>query len=344
MERRQLAELLAAVQRGDCSIDDALARLRGMPFEDLGFARLDHHRALRNGFPEAILGEGKSPGQVIAIAERMAAAGGSVLVTRLAPEVAARLLAALPGFEYHATPRLALRRAGSAAPTGRGTVLVVSAGTADLPVAEEAALSAELMGNRVERVYDVGVAGLHRLLERREQLWEAAVLIVVAGMEGALPSVVGGLVDRPVIAVPTSVGYGTSLGGLAALLGMLNTCAAGERLEWEKRLTWVFRPLAGDPFARAPGRHMVPMACEVNGVDKAGIVARIARTLADHGVNITALKTQSRPGPETGTPMFTMRIEMGVPAELDRRVLRERLERVAADLRVDLVLCDPGPA
>ena len=227
MERRQLAELLAAVQRGDCSIDDALARLRGMPFEDLGFARLDHHRALRNGFPEAILGEGKSPEQVIAIAERMAAAGGSVLVTRLAPEVAARLLAALPGFEYHATPRLALRRAGSAAPTGRGTVLVVSAGTADLPVAEEAALSAELMGNRAERVYDVGVAGLHRLLERREQLWEAAVLIVVAGMEGALPSVVGGLVDRPVIAVPTSVGYGTSLGGLAALLGMLNTCAAG---------------------------------------------------------------------------------------------------------------------
>ncbi len=227
MERRQLAELLAAVQRGDCSIDDALARLRGMPFEDLGFARLDHHRALRNGFPEVILGEGKSPEQLIAIAERLAAAGSRVLVTRLAPEGGERLLAALPGFEYHATPRLALRRAGSATPTGRGTVLVVSAGTADMPVAEEAALSAELMGNRVERVYDVGVAGLHRLLERREQLWEAAVLIVVAGMEGALPSVVGGLVDRPVIAVPTSVGYGTSLGGLAALLGMLNTCAAG---------------------------------------------------------------------------------------------------------------------
>ena len=227
MERRQLAELLAAVQRGECSIDAALARLRGMPFEDLGFARLDHHRALRNGFPEVILGEGKSPEQLIAIAERMAAAGSRVLVTRLGPEGGERLLAALPGFEYHPTPRLALRRAGSAPPTGRGTVLVVSAGTADLPVAEEAALSAELMGNRVERVYDVGVAGLHRLLERREQLWAAAVLIVVAGMEGALPSVVGGLVDRPVIAVPTSVGYGTSLGGLAALLGMLNTCAAG---------------------------------------------------------------------------------------------------------------------
>src|SRR6266516_4998726 len=227
MERRQLAELLAAVQRGDCSIDDALARLRGMPFEDLGFATLDHHRALRNVSPQAILGEAQSPEQVIAISPPKVAAGGTLLVTPRAPVVAARLLASRPGFEYHATPRLALRRAGPAAPTGRGTVLVVSAGTADLPVAEEAALSAELMGNRVERLYDVGVAGLHRLLERREQLWEAAVLIVVAGMEGALPSVVGGLVDRPVIAVPTSVGYGTSLGGLAALLGMLNTCAAG---------------------------------------------------------------------------------------------------------------------
>src|SRR5437870_727923 len=168
---------------GECSIDAALARLRGMPFEDLGFARLDHHRALRNGFPEVILGEGKSPEQLIAIAERMAAAGSRVLVTRLGPEGGERLLAALPGFEYHATPRLALHRAGSAPPTGRGTVLVVSAGTADLPVAEEAALSAELIGNRVERVYDVGVAGLHRLLERREQLWAAAVLIVVARSE-----------------------------------------------------------------------------------------------------------------------------------------------------------------
>jgi len=227
VDRRQLAELLAAVRRGDCEIDDALARLRGMPFEDLGFANLDHHRALRNGFPEVILGEGKTAEQVIAIAGRMSAVGASVLVTRLAPEVGAALLAALPGFEYHATPRLALRRTEAAEPAGRGTILVVSAGTADLPVAEEAAVSAELMGNRVERLYDVGVAGIHRLLDRRQRLWEAAVLIVVAGMEGALPSVVGGLVDRPVIAVPTSVGYGTSLHGLAALLGMLNTCAAG---------------------------------------------------------------------------------------------------------------------
>ena len=227
MERRQLAELLAAVRAGDCSVDEALARLRDLPYEDLGFARVDHHRGLRNGFAEAILGEGKTPEQVIAIAERMVAAGTNVLVTRLEPDAAERLRTALPGFEYHSLPRLAVHRTRAVEPEGRGTVLVVTAGTADLPVAEEAAITAELMGNRVERLYDAGVAGIHRLLDRRVRLWEAAVLIVVAGMEGALPSVVGGLVDRPVIAVPTSVGYGTHLGGLAALLGMLNTCAAG---------------------------------------------------------------------------------------------------------------------
>jgi len=227
MDRQRLTQLLAAVQGGTCSIDEALTRLRDLPFEDLGFANIDHHRALRNGFPEVIFGEGKTVEQVIAIAERMAASGASVLITRLAAPAAERLLAAVPGFEYHATARIALRRVAATAPTGRGTVLVISAGTADIPVAEEAVISAEAMGNRVERLYDVGVAGLHRLLHRRERLWEAAVLIVVAGMEGALPSVVGGLVDRPVVAVPTSVGYGTSFGGLAALLGMLNTCAAG---------------------------------------------------------------------------------------------------------------------
>jgi NCAIR mutase (PurE)-related protein len=227
MNRERLAELLGAVQSGRCSIDDALARLRSLPFEDLDFAKVDHHRELRNGFPEAILGEGKSAEQVIAIAERMAAARTNVLVTRLAAEPAAQLLAAVPGFEYHAVPRLAVRRMQEPRLKGRGTVLIVSAGTADVPVAEEAAISAELMGNPVERLYDVGVAGIHRLLERRERLWHAAIVIVVAGMEGALPSVVGGLVQHPVIAVPTSVGYGTSLGGLAALLGMLNTCAAG---------------------------------------------------------------------------------------------------------------------
>jgi NCAIR mutase (PurE)-related protein len=222
-----LEDLLRAVRRGDCAVDDALVRLRGLPYEDLGFAKLDHHRALRNGFPEVIFGEGKSATQLVTIAERMAAAGGNVLVTRLAADVAERLLAAVPGFEYDATARVAFRRDAAAEPVGEGTILVVSAGTADFPVAEEAALSADVMGNRVERLYDVGVSGLHRLLERRERLWEAAVLIVVAGMEGALPSVVGGLVHQPVIAVPTSVGYGTSMGGLAALLAMLNTCAAG---------------------------------------------------------------------------------------------------------------------
>jgi len=227
MDRQQLTTLLAALQRGEVTVDDAIARLRTLPYEDLGFAKLDHHRALRNGFPEVVFGEGKSPAQITAIAERMVSAGGNVLVTRLAPDVAETLLGAVPGFTYHRDARVAVHRVGPTVTDGRGTVLVVSAGTADVPVAEEAAISAELMGNPVERLYDVGVAGLHRLLLQRERLWEAAVLIVVAGMEGALPSVVGGLVERPVVAVPTSVGYGTSMNGLAALLGMLNTCAAG---------------------------------------------------------------------------------------------------------------------
>ena len=227
MDRDRLSELLGAVKTGACSVEEALERLRHLPYEDLGFARLDHHRALRNGFPEVVLAEGKTTEQVLVIAERLAASGGNVLITRLSPAVAERLLAAVPGFEYHALARIAARRIRSVAPVGRGTILVVSAGTADLPVAEEAVVTAELMGNAVDRLYDVGVAGIHRLLDERERLWKAAVLIVVAGMEGALPSVVGGLVDRPVVAVPTSVGYGTSYGGLAALLGMLNTCAAG---------------------------------------------------------------------------------------------------------------------
>jgi hypothetical protein len=204
-----------------------MAQLRTLPYEDLGFARLDHHRALRNGFPEVVFAEGKTSEQLIAIAARLAAADGNVLATRVAADAADRLCAALPGFTYHRDARLAVRRSRPIEITGRGTVLVVSAGTADVPVAEEAALSAELMGNRVERLFDVGVAGIHRLLDQRGRLWEAAVLIVVAGMEGALPSVVGGLVEQPVIAVPTSVGYGTSFQGLAALLSMLNSCAAG---------------------------------------------------------------------------------------------------------------------
>lgn len=227
MDRQQLGELLSAVQRGDCSVEVALDRLRSLPFEDLGFAKVDHHRALRSGFPEVIFGQGKTPEQIVAIAERLAATDANVLVTRIAPAAADRLTAAIPGFTHHALARVAVRLAGRPRRTATRPILVVSAGTADLPVAEEAAITADTMGYRVERLFDVGVSGLHRLLDQRERLWEAAVLIVVAGMEGALPSVVGGLVGRPVIAVPTSVGYGASFGGLAALLGMLNTCAAG---------------------------------------------------------------------------------------------------------------------
>jgi len=227
MDRARLTELLEAVRAGECSIDAGLERLRALPFEDMGFAKLDHHRALRTGFPEVVLGEGKRPEQVLAIAERLAATDATVLVTRLVPEVGEQLVAAIDGFQYHPVPRLAVRPGRMPAGATRGTVLVLSAGTADLPVAEEAAIVAEAMGNPVARIYDVGVSGLHRLLDHKEQLWGASVLIVVAGMEGALPSVVGGLVHCPVIAVPTSVGYGASMHGLAALLGMLNTCAAG---------------------------------------------------------------------------------------------------------------------
>jgi NCAIR mutase (PurE)-related protein len=226
MDRQQLAELLEAVRRGAVPVDDALARLRSLPYEDLGFARVDHHRGLRTGVPEVIFGEGKTPEQVIAIAERLAATDANVLVTRLAPEAGARLVAAVPGFEYAPLPRVAVRRVRPPART-TGSVLVVSAGTADLPVAEEAALCAEVMGLTVERLWDVGVSGLHRLLAERERVFDARVIVVVAGMDGALPSVIGGLVQVPVIAVPTSVGYGASFQGIAALLGMLSSCAAG---------------------------------------------------------------------------------------------------------------------
>ena len=227
MTRADLQALLAAVQSGTLPVDAALERLRSMPFEDLGFARLDHHRGLRTGFPEVVLGEGKTDEQVLAIATRLAVHDHPVLVTRLRASAGEALTSADAAFEYHALPRLAVRPGRPLAVPTHGAILVISAGTADLPVAEEAAMSAEVMGNRVERLYDVGVAGLHRLLSERERLWGASVLIVVAGMEGALPSVVGGLVDTPVVAVPTSVGYGASFGGLAALLGMLNTCASG---------------------------------------------------------------------------------------------------------------------
>jgi NCAIR mutase (PurE)-related protein len=225
MNAEALRALLEDVSAGRVDIPAALRRLQRLPFEDLGFARVDQHRALRGGGPEAIFCPGKSPGQVVAIASRLAADHFNVLATRADAATAAAVVAAgLPAI-YHAEARLLIVRP---MPTeGRGLIVVAAAGTADLPVAEEAALVAEALGNRVERIYDCGVAGLHRLLASYDTLAEANVIVAVAGMEGALPSVIGGLVDRPVIAVPTSVGYGASLGGLAALLAMLNSCAAG---------------------------------------------------------------------------------------------------------------------
>jgi NCAIR mutase (PurE)-related protein len=206
----------------------ALERLRHLPFEDLSFARVDHHRALRQGQPEVVFCEGKTVEQVVAICERLEAATGSFLGTRAAQATADRLSARFPRLVWNSLARTVYLPPAQPRPqTDTGTILIVTAGTSDLPVAEEAAVVADAFGHRVARLTDVGVAGLHRLLSSGEQLREAKVVIVVAGMEGALPSVVGGLVAVPVIAVPTSVGYGASFGGLAALLGMLNSCAAG---------------------------------------------------------------------------------------------------------------------
>jgi NCAIR mutase (PurE)-related protein len=227
MTPERLRGILEQVASGAIDAAAAFEQVKRLPFEDLGFAKVDHHRALRNGLPEVVLGTGKTAEQIIAIGRRLRESGQSVLITRLPAAVAAAVTAALPELTWVADARLAFRRGDAIAPGGRGTILVVAAGTSDLPVAEEAALTAELMGQEVERVYDVGVAGIHRLFAHHERLQTASVLVVVAGMEGALPSVVGGLVDKPLIAVPTSIGYGASFGGLAALLAMLNSCAAG---------------------------------------------------------------------------------------------------------------------
>jgi hypothetical protein len=227
MDPGRLKQLLSDVQGGSLSIDEALQQLKGLPFEDLGFAKVDQHRSLRTGFPEVIFGAGKTAEQIIAIAQRLHGGDHNVLITRLAPDSAERVRAAIPDLWYSAEARVGRLLHHEPEIVGRGVLLTVAAGTADIPVAEEAALTAELMGNRVERMYDVGVSGIHRLFANHSRLREAAVLVVVAGMEGALPSVVAGLVDRPVIAVPTSIGYGASFGGLAALLAMLNSCAAG---------------------------------------------------------------------------------------------------------------------
>jgi NCAIR mutase (PurE)-related protein len=230
MNPTQLRTLLDAVSGGTLDTEDAerqlLEALRARPFEDLGFARIDHHRAIRQGFPEVVLGLGKTPAQIAAIAAEIVRRGSTLLVTRASQAAFDAVRASLPQATFHAEPGLITLRQRDVAP-GKGLILIVAAGTSDLPVAEEAACTAELMGNDVDRLYDVGVAGIHRLLGERSRLDSARVIVVVAGMEGALPSVVSGLVAVPVVAVPTSIGYGASFGGVAALLGMLNSCASG---------------------------------------------------------------------------------------------------------------------
>jgi NCAIR mutase (PurE)-related protein len=227
MDRVHLASLLERVRDGDLAVDGAIDRLRDLPYEQVGgYACLDHHRGIRNGMPEVVLAEGKTTGQVVAIVERLAAEGGPVLATRAVPAVYEAVRARVPAAEYNALGRTILVPDADA-PPGRPGILVLTAGTADIPVAEEAAVTATAMGNEVQRVYDVGVAGIHRLLDRLPALRRARVIVVVAGMDGALPSVVGGLVSVPVVAVPTSVGYGAAFGGLSALLTMLTSCAAG---------------------------------------------------------------------------------------------------------------------
>ncbi|WP_298270652.1 nickel pincer cofactor biosynthesis protein LarB [Geobacter sp.] len=227
MEPNELRTLLRDFRNGLLDEEEALERLRHLPFEDVGDAMVDHHRSLRQGFPEVIFGESKSVGQIERIMASLAAKGNNILVTRIDEAKALAVREAFPRALHHAEARCLTLEQKPIESRGRGTVLVVSAGTSDLPVASEALVTLRMLGNDAEHLYDVGVAGIHRLLARRETLFAARVVIVVAGMEGALPSVVGGLVDRPVIAVPTSVGYGASFGGIAALLGMLNSCAAG---------------------------------------------------------------------------------------------------------------------
>ena len=225
MEQKEPYDLLHNVKTGELSVEDAVTKIRLMPFEDIGYAKIDHHRAVRQGVGEVIYGAGKTPEQIEGIARSMQNRGQkTILITRLDEEKAGRLN--LPGLRYEALPKLGLL-GPLPEPDGIGTIVVATGGTSDIPVAEEAALTAEVLGNKVTRLYDVGVAGIHRLFACREEIMSAEVIIAIAGMEGALASVIGGLADCPVIAVPTSVGYGASFGGLSALLSMLNSCASG---------------------------------------------------------------------------------------------------------------------
>jgi pyridinium-3,5-biscarboxylic acid mononucleotide synthase len=227
VDASRVKALLEGVRAGTLAIDEALSELRDLPFRDIGVATVDHHRALRTGIPEVILGEPKSAEQIVAIAEELLRTGQNVLITRIDAAKADAVKKKIPGLKYAAIARAASVETSPIAPRGNGTIAVVTAGTADLPVAEEAAETLRMQGIEVTRVYDVGVAGVHRLLSRRATIDAARGVIVVAGMEGALPSVVGGLTSRPVIGVPTSVGYGAHLGGLTPLFAMLSTCAAG---------------------------------------------------------------------------------------------------------------------
>ncbi len=226
MNVQYLKKILEDVKREKVTVGEALQKLKTLPFEAIGFATIDHHRPLRQGSPETIFGEGKTAVQILSIMKKMVEKGNNILVTRLERKKLPPIRRSFPKSRYNPQSRTLTYLCHPIAQVGKGTILVISAGTSDIPVAEEAIVTAQMMGNRVEPLFDVGVAGIHRLMSQKEKLFAAHVIVVVAGMEGALPSVVGGLVDRPVIAVPTSVGYGANLGGITALLGMLNSCAS----------------------------------------------------------------------------------------------------------------------
>lgn len=226
MNKDRLIKLLESVASRQTTVDEAADQLRHFPYEDIDFAHIDHHRSLRKGFPEVIFGEGKTAEQIIGIVDKMRSQENVVLVTRVDQQKAEAVLTRFPEAAYHKEARMIVWEITKPQIQGRGTILVISAGTSDIPVAQEASLTAKAMGNEVETLFDVGVAGIHRLLNHHELIGDASVLIVAAGMEGALPSVVAGMVSRPVIAVPTSIGYGISLGGLTALFAMLNSCSS----------------------------------------------------------------------------------------------------------------------
>ena len=226
MDNNLLMQLLRSVADGRTSVDDAAEKLRNLAYEDIDFAHIDHHRSLRKGFPEVIFGQGKSPDQIIGIMEKMHHQESVILVTRVDRQKADKVLSRFPEAIYHEDAQMMVWQIHTPQIVGHGTILVISAGTSDIPIAKEAYLTAKAMGNQVETVFDVGVAGIHRLFTHKDLIDQASVLIVVAGMEGALPSVVAGMVSRPVIAVPTSIGYGVSLGGLTALFAMLNSCSS----------------------------------------------------------------------------------------------------------------------